>query len=199
MQIQTLKVGQLRTNCYLVSADLSLDCLIIDPGDDADIISEEIMRQNLEPQAIIATHGHYDHVLASRELQLGFEIPFFVRQADQFLVDKMKKSAEYWSSRTIIEEPPKVGRYLEPGQEIEFGQEQLTVFPAPGHTPGGICLYNQEQRIIFSGDTVFGQGLVGRTDLPYSNPADLRKTVKTIKSKFEGYDAYPGHGDSFIV
>lgn len=198
MEIQIFKVGQLRTNCYLVIAEIDQKCLIIDPGDAADQISEEIMRQDLEPQAIVATHGHYDHIMAISELQLAFGLPFLVNQQDEFLVKRMKSSAQHWMGREIIEEPPQINDYLTEATELDLGNEKLQVMLSPGHTPGGVCLYNQTQKIVFTGDTIFANA-VGRTDLSYSSKADLHQSLKKIKNKFEDYLAYPGHGAEFRI
>ncbi len=198
MQLQTFKVGSLQTNCYLLTAETSDECLIVDPGDSAELISSEILRQNLVPQAIIATHGHHDHVLAAQELQVAFEIPFMVHQQDEFLVKELQKRAKHWRQREIIEQPPEVSAYLEDEQLIEFGQDQVKVIHTPGHTPGGVCFQEINGRILLTGDTIFSD-VVGRTDLAYSSSTDLRQSVEKIKQKFKDCHAYPGHGDDFWI
>ncbi len=198
MEIQTFKVGCLQTNCYLLTAETSDECLIVDPGDSAELISSEILRQNLTPQVIVATHGHYDHVLAAQELQVAFEIPFMVHQQDEFLVKELQKRAKHWMKREIVEQPPEISAFLEDEQLIDLGQEQIKVIHTPGHTPGGVCLKQVNGRLILTGDTIFADG-VGRTDLSYSSSADLKKSVKKIKKSFEDSHAYPGHGDDFWI
>lgn len=198
MKIQTLIVGELATNCFIVSDTTTNKCIIIDPGDGAELISEQIMIQNLEPVAIIATHGHFDHVLAAHELQLAFEIPFMIHQGDKKLLKIMKKSAEYWLRRKLIEIPPKIDEALEDGKEVEFGKSKLTALHAPGHSPGGICLYNDDEKIVFTGDTLFAVG-VGRTDFPYGSSDELTKSLTDIQKKFKGYKGYAGHYEEFVV
>ncbi|MEA2056344.1 MAG: MBL fold metallo-hydrolase [Patescibacteria group bacterium] len=196
MEIQTYRVGQLRTNCYLLVATTSDQCLIVDPGDDADLIGSEIMRQNLEPQMILATHGHYDHILGAQELQLAFNIPFFVHQKDEFLVRELKKRTQHWSKQEIIEQPPKINSYLHNGQIFDLGEKQLKVIHTPGHTPGGVCFKVMDDQKVLTGDTIF-DGAVGRTDLSYSSAQDLKKSIEKLKQECTGHHAFPGHGRDF--
>jgi len=189
MNIITLSLGQLQTNCYLVICPQTRRTIIIDPADDANFISEKILRERLKPMAIVATHGHFDHVLAAQELQLAFNIPFFIHQNDQKILFKMNQSASWWLKREIIESPPKINKFLKENETIKFGQEKLKVMETPGHTPGSICLYNQEKKVLFSGDTVFKNG-VGR---------NAEKSLEKIKQKFAGFQIYPGHGEDFTL
>lgn len=198
MHIQTIIAGELQTNCYIVSHILSKECIIIDPGDGADTISEQILIQNLNPIAIIATHGHFDHILAAYELQTAFEIPFLIHEKDEFLLSKTTLSGEFWLKRKIWSRPPVADKFMKTGDIIKFGKHSLNVIHTPGHTPGGICLYNTKEKIIFTGDTLFKNG-VGRTDLPYCSHEDLQKSLKKIRSRFAGYKAYPGHEGEFYV
>ncbi|MFH1560978.1 MAG: MBL fold metallo-hydrolase [Patescibacteria group bacterium] len=196
MKTIVLRVGEMDTNCYLAVCPETKKCLIIDPGDEANLISETIIFQKLSPVAIVATHGHFDHILSAGELQLAFEIPFLIHQEDEKIVDYMNRSAQWWLKREIVEQSPKIDSFLEDGQVVEFGQEKLTVLSTPGHSPGGICLFNSSQKILFSGDTLFKNG-VGRTDLPYSSSSDLEKSLKLIWKQFAGYQVYPGHEGQF--
>lgn len=196
MKIISLRVGEMDTNCYLAICPASQKCLIIDPGDEANLISETIIFQKLVPDAIVATHGHFDHILAANQLQLAFEIPFLVHQEDEKIVDYMNRSAQWWLKREIVEQAPKIDGFLKNNQVIEFGQEKLTVLSVPGHSPGGICLFNSSQKILFSGDTLFKNG-VGRTDLPYSSSSQLEKSLKLIWKQFVGHQVYPGHEGQF--
>ena len=189
MIITALALGQLQTNCYLVICPQTRKTVIIDPADDANFISEKILREKLKPIAIIATHGHFDHILATQELQLAFNIPFFVHQNDQKIIIKMNQSASWWLKRKIIESPPKINKFLKENETIKFGQEKLRIMEAPGHTPGSIWLYNQEEKILFSGDTVFKNG-VGR---------NAEKSLEKIKQRFAGFQIYPGHEESFTL
>lgn len=198
MQIQTLILGSLDTNTYLAIDEITNDCLIIDPADAAQTIADEILAQNLTPIAIIATHGHYDHLMAASELQLNFNLPFMIHERDEFLVKELNQRASRWLQRPVKLQPPKITDFLENDQVIELGETVLKVLPAPGHTPGGICLMNDQEKVVFTGDTLFAEA-VGRTDLPYSSATDLSASLKKLKARCQGYDGYPGHGQKFIV
>ncbi len=196
MEILSFKLGPLETNAYLVFCPKTRRGLIIDPADEANFLSEKILREKIKPLAIIATHGHFDHLLAANELQLAFDIPFLIHPNDQKILFQMRQSASWHLKRKISEEPPKKLTFLKEGEEIHFGNEWLTVIELPGHTPGSIGLYNLFQKIFFSGDTIFKDG-VGRTDFSYSSPDNLASSLQKIKEKFTGFKVFPGHGESF--
>jgi len=193
MKVITLIVGELQTNCYLAISEETNKCLIIDPGDEANYISEKVLQQNLKPVAIVATHGHYDHVLAANELQMAFKIPFLIHKKDEEILKYMNQSAKWWLKRKIIEKSPKINKFLKENEKISLGKEALIVLHSPGHSPGGICLYNKKNKIIFSGDTLFKDG-IGRTDFSYGSPNALEQSLKKLYSKFSGFRLYPGHG-----
>jgi len=187
MEIKCLKVGQLQTNCYLVWDELSSDCFIIDPGDDADFITTEILQLKLKPQAILLTHGHYDHCLGCLELKLNFNIPIYLNPKDNFLYQNASKSASHWSrSKETFKLPPTT-----PIENWNLKIENyFTVTPSPGHTPGSVCFYSAPH--LFVGDTIFENG-VGRTDFSYSSSRDLQKSITKILSYPEETLIYSGH------
>jgi len=198
MKIITLPIGQLRANCYLIIDQESKNCLIIDPGDEANFIAEKIIQEKLKPSAIIATHGHFDHTLAAKELQINFDIPFLINKRDQKILNSITRSANWWLKQKIVEVPPKINKFLEEGDKISFGKEYLKVTETPGHTSGGVCFYNSPAKILFSGDTIFKDG-VGRTDFSYSSTPNLKNSLKKIKQQFKGFLIYPGHGPEFYL
>lgn len=196
MEILSFSLGALNTNAYLVFCPKTRAGLIIDPADEANFLSEKILREKIKPLAIVATHGHFDHLLAANELQLAFGIPFLIHQNDQKILSTMQKSASWHLRRKISEEPPKKLSFLKKGEKICFGKKWLTVIELPGHTPGSIGLYNFSQKILFSGDTIFKDG-VGRADFAYSSPESLTQSLQKIREKFAGFRIFPGHGESF--
>lgn len=214
MNIERLVVGQLQTNCYLVSCPKTGEAVIIDPGDDGDFISRKILDLKLKPKLILATHGHFDHVLAVVELKLAFKIPFLMHKDDLILLKRTKRTAEHFliseaergkKKRSdvsfegwpeLVGKPPKVDRYLREGDAIAFGREKLKVLETPGHTPGGTSLCSGHLRgggVLFSGDTLFCQG-VGRTDFSYCSYEDLIRSLKKLFKLPSKTAVYPGHG-----
>ena len=196
LNIQTLTVGDLTANCYLVTDPATSDTLIIDPGDDADFITETIINQKLKPTAIILTHGHFDHVLGCLELKLNFNLPIYLHQADAKLYTSANRSAAHWLKKKSLKVPP-VDQFIKEGDEIKIGSEKLKVIETPGHTPGGISLYDGTKN-LFSGDTIFKDG-VGRTDFSYSSPLQLTKSLDRLFKLPGETTIYPGHGEPTTV
>lgn len=191
IDLRRLPLGDLGTNCYLIWSEHSREALVIDPADDGGFITEQLLELQLQPQAIILTHGHFDHVLGLLELKLNFEIPVLIHSADVFLLERAQESALHWLGREVDPVPPP-DAFLEGGDELDFGDIELTVMETPGHTPGSICLYNDE--LIFTGDTLFADG-VGRTDFKYSDPQELQKSLKKIGQLPKKLAMFPGHGE----
>lgn len=196
LQIKSLSLGQLETNCYLLYCKKTLECLIVDPADSGELITQSILDLQLTPLGIFFTHGHFDHVLASLELKLNFNIQIFMHQKDTNLLKNAQKSAQYWLQRTVDPVPQSTAPISE-NSKIQIGQSFVTVYETPGHTPGSIVLFaNEPQPFLCTGDTLFKAG-VGRTDFEYSSPKDLRQSLNKIFTNFPPETIiYPGHGQS---
>jgi len=195
MRIECLIVGQLQTNCYLVWNQISKKAIIIDPGDDADYILHKIQDLGLKPKLIIATHGHFDHVLAVTELKLAFQIPFLIHQADLFLIRRVSETAKYFTGLKADPFLPP-DRFIKEKDQLKFGQEKLKVIETPGHTPGSICLY--QKGTLFSGDTLFASG-TGRTDFSYASSEELKISLKKLFQLPLKTVVYPGHGQKTTI
>ncbi|MFZ2202497.1 MAG: MBL fold metallo-hydrolase [Microgenomates group bacterium] len=191
LTINTLTVGDLSSNCYLVSD--TDECVIIDPGDDADFITETIINKKLKPTAIVLTHGHFDHVLGCLELKLNFTIPIYLNEKDKKLYTSANQSATHWLKKKTLKVPP-IDQFIKEGSKIKIGSESLTVIETPGHTPGSVCFYDG-QKNLFTGDTLFADS-VGRTDFSYSKPLQLTKSLAKLFKLPGETIVYPGHGDS---
>jgi hydroxyacylglutathione hydrolase len=192
LQVETLTLGELATNCYIAWCPRTLQAVIIDPADSGDFISERILALQVQPIAILLTHGHFDHVLGLLEVKLNFEVPIYLHPADNTLLANVRASTQHWLHR----DPgpiPIADATLKANQRLKIGNESLEVMLTPGHTPGSVCFYNKE--LIFTGDTLFADG-VGRTDFAYSNPSELKKSLQKIVALPAHLPIYPGHGDS---
>lgn len=198
MNISILTLGQLNTNCFLLIDELTQQCLIIDPADEPELISEEILRQDLQPLLILATHGHFDHIMAASALQMNFDLDFLIHRQDEFLVRQMNQSIKYWLHQESALAPPTVTGYLTDGQTIALGEHQVQVISVPGHTPGSVCFFSAQEKKAFTGDTLFVDG-VGRTDFSYSLPSQMEHSLAKIKRELAGYQAYAGHGQEFFI
>lgn len=198
LSVLTLPVGQLSTNCYIVSDGKTSKSLIVDPGDDPDYITRVISDKKLNPTLIVATHGHFDHIMAVAQLKWNLDIPFKINKKDKFLVENLQSSAKHFLG-IEVSAPPNEDGYLKEGDTIEIGGEKLKVVETPGHTPGSICLYNQKEKILFCGDLLFSQKGVGRSDFSYSNSVLIQKSIKKILTLPYDTKVYPGHGESFRI
>jgi hydroxyacylglutathione hydrolase len=199
LSIELLTVGQMAANCYLVQDRASGEILIIDPGEDANYIAEHVMRLQGKPVAVLATHGHFDHILGARELQLTFDIPFRIHTKDTFLVARMQETAAHFLGRTVIESPPVVDSTFSDMEKILLGESELMVLETPGHTPGSVCFKSDKENCMFTGDTIFAQGGVGRTDFSYSEPLKLSVSLDRILEHPSQMRLLPGHGEETTV
>lgn len=196
LNIHRLVVGELSTNCYLLTEKKSRQALIIDPADAADFIETEISRLKLNPVAIIATHGHFDHNLAALELQLAYKIPYLIHEKDEFLLKNLTSSANYFLKTNEKFLPPKVEGNLK--YALELGKIKIEILPTPGHTPGSTCFYNKKTNFLLSGDTLFKDG-IGRSDFSYSSEKDLINSLKQLIKLPKDCLVLPGHGEETTI
>jgi len=176
MNIRTLVVGQMQTNCYIAGD------MIIDPGDDPEYIMAHLAQK---PSMIIATHGHFDHIMAAFALQLAYNIPFYIHADDIFLLSRMQDTAKHFLGIPYVDPPPTPSPI------------PIPFIHAPGHTPGSISL--QFDNALIVGDTVFADGRVGRTDHVYSKPLELSASIEKITSYPRGTRILAGHGEEFVL
>lgn len=196
MKIFKYSLGQLQANCYLLVNDKN--CLIIDPGDDAPFILEEIQRKRLNLVGMLATHGHFDHIGAAGEIQLSFNIPLYIFKEDQFLVDRVEETAKHFLGFKQVILPIKNIKYFNIKNSLKISNFKLKIIHTPGHTPGSCCFYFKEENALFTGDTLFADG-VGRTDLSYSSKENLRKSLIKLSELPGETLVYPGHGEETII
>ena len=187
LKVERIVVGPLYTNCYIVSNHN--EAIIIDPGGEAEKISRIIDSKGLKVTAIIATHGHFDHILAVEDLRKRYRAPFAINKKDLWLVRIAHRVAGGYG--IMGEEISDPDADLAEGSVVRIGDEELRVIETPGHTPGSVCLVGED--LVFTGDTLF-RGSVGRTDFPGGSWADLMESLKKIATLNEDLIVYPGHG-----
>ena len=199
VKIDQLALGSYQTNCYILRADeVASDCLIIDTGLEADGLIEFLQDHKLNPVAAIFTHGHSDHIgglAALHENQPGIEVCIHKLDADS--LTNTEKNLSALAGVSFTTEPADI--LLEEGGWVEYAGIRLKILHTPGHTPGGICLYSEDENLIFTGDTLFA-GSVGRTDFPY---ADHQQLLNSLREKIlplpDKVVAYPGHGPKTTI
>lgn len=199
MEIKALVVGALRTNCYILFDRHLAEAVIVDPGDDAEYIENTLRDLGVEPTKIIATHGHFDHILSAFELQQAYNIPFLINDRDAFIVKRMRETANFFLDYDVVEPEPVMNNFIKDSEIIKIGNEKLLVMETPGHTPGGVCLYAKKGNFLLTGDTIFADGAVGRTDFSYSSAERLEESVAIILEYPGSTQLFPGHGESSTI
>jgi len=163
--------------------------LIIDPGDDPKLLIDEINNNNYSIQAVLATHGHIDHIIAAAEICKKYTCPFIMSRHDQRVIDNLELSCktfgmQYWGTPVID---------IDIADETEFniGEFSIKIYHTPGHTPGGVCYLIDNN--LFSGDTLFHRS-IGRADLPGGDHGTLIRSVKNVLYALpDDTMVYPGH------
>lgn len=189
-------LGELSTNCYIISSIEDDHAVIIDPGDDANHIQEYILQNNITPKAILLTHGHFDHLLAAQELSINFQIPIYMSKKDSFLIERMIETAEHFLGKCIYLKPQHFID-VKDGDQICIGNIDFAVISIPGHTPGSVGYKTGES--IFTGDILFEDGRVGEYRHKYSSHKDLVASIEKIKKLNCEITLYPGHGNSISI
>jgi len=195
MILETVCVGSMQVNCYILAGASNSLSIIIDPGDEEDRIRGVLNKHRLNPAFIINTHGHYDHIGCDNK----FGVPVYIHSKDLRLLKNPELNlSDLFSISYHVESKIKT---LEDREIIELEDIQLQVMHTPGHTPGSISLLMKRPRddILFTGDALFCQG-IGRTDFP---GADETLLIRSIKEKLFALSddtvIYPGHGPSSTI
>ena len=175
MEIKRLITGLVRTNCYIVYTEDTKKAVIIDPAADSKRIVEEIEALGVTPEAVLLTHGHFDHMLAADSLRNGFRIPVCVHEEDAELLQhpELNCSEQFLHMSYGIS----ADEVLKDGQLLPYLDGKLKVISTPGHTAGSCCYYAEAENILFSGDTLF-QESVGRTDLPSGKASQIVASIR---------------------
>lgn len=195
LNIFTLTLGSQNTNCYIVFDSENRKGVVIDPADEGDYICQKVSQEKVNLTAILATHGHFDHILAATYLKLIYKIPFFMCKEDEFLLSRMAVSARRFTNMGR-ELPPQIDRDLSGGSKINVGKYILKVIKTPGHTPGSVSFFVENRKTIFVGDLLFSNGDIGRYDFKYSDKIQLKDSLKKIFNFSGKTQIYSGHGNS---
>ncbi|HHY38244.1 MAG TPA: MBL fold metallo-hydrolase [Clostridia bacterium] len=195
MILETVVVGDLGTNCYIVACEKTKEALIIDPGAEPDRIVRLVEKLGVKVVGILNTHGHADHIGADEALRRKLDVPLMIHREDAPLLHSPGRNLSLWGGFDLRISPAE--RLLEEDDEIKVGELTFKVVHTPGHTPGGICLVGHGK--AFCGDTLFA-GSVGRTDLPGGSWGQLIDSIKKkIMTLADETEVFPGHGPSTTV
>ena len=185
LDILTIPVGQLATQCYLVSLPDRDDCIVIDPGAEPERIRAALQKKRLA--AILLTHGHFDHIGAVSAL-IDADTPLYIHALDAPMLADPKLNLCRMIGQTIT--APPANHLLQEGDLVQAAGITLTVLHTPGHTPGSVCYRAGD--VLFTGDTLFHLGC-GRTDFPGGSEADMRRSLARLMPLARECTIYPGH------
>ena len=180
IKIYCMPLGAYQTNCYIVHRLDSKKCIVIDPGYEPHTICDKLDDLGLEVEAILLTHGHFDHVGAVRDLAATYGCRVYLRPEETAIPPQLTGGTLYFS-----DEYPAHG-------QLEVAGMNVTVMPTPGHTAGSVCLLVEDA--MFSGDTLFA-GSMGRCDFPGSSIFEMRKSLRRLCALERDYKVFPGHGE----
>ncbi|MBP9817350.1 MBL fold metallo-hydrolase [Candidatus Shapirobacteria bacterium] len=200
LKYEKLVLGDMNTNCYLVWDEETKEGVVIDPADAGVEIVDEIQRLGIKVLSIIATHGHFDHMLGALDIKLMLNIPLAVHGADLFLVQRLGETAEHFLKRKI--KVPNIKRIdidMTRARAIRLGEFRLKVMKTPGHTPGGLCFYSPEAEFIITGDMMFADGTVGETTHEYSSKKQMDASLQSILELPNRVRVLPGHGEEMAI
>lgn len=190
MKVEKFLTGIISTNCYLVINEDTKQAVVIDPAACPSYLMSHIKSEGLKIEAILLTHGHFDHIMGIDGFLSEFDVPVYVHEEDADAMEDpvLNQSSTYTSGYTFGK-----ARYLRDRQTLELAGYTFQVIHTPGHTKGGCCYYVASEGVLFSGDTLF-QNSVGRTDFVNSSTSDL---VHSVREKLfllpDDTMVYPGH------
>lgn len=184
--VSELTVGQLGTCCYLVWREGAESCVVIDPGAEPERIRKAVQGKRIE--AILLTHGHFDHIGAVNELK-GADTDLVIHRLDASMLQDPERNVSWMIGQKIT--VPEANVTVQDGDQMTYAGVTFTVLHTPGHTPGGACY--QAENHLFTGDTMFQYGY-GRTDLPGGNDAELGRSLERLYPLAQQCVIHPGHG-----
>lgn len=196
IKVEAMVLGNVGTNCYVISNIETKETVIVDPADEANHISDCLKREGLHLKAILLTHGHFDHIMAVQELFRTYQVPVYCHESEQEVLQNPRLNlsgmigANYAIQATNLVKDQEI---------IELISTKIQVIATPGHTIGGACYYFVEEGCMFVGDTIFFES-IGRTDFPSGNGEIL---IRSIKEKLfilpDDICLYPGHGPATSI
>ena len=197
LQLQSFTVGPFAENPYLIACGSTGQALLIDPGDEAEMLWHEVRDAGLTLSAIVLTHAHLDHVGAVEAIRQQTGVPVYLHPDDDPLLAQVVEQGRIFGLRCDPVAP--ADRPLAHGQQLRCGELELQVLHTPGHSPGSVCLYLPAEAVLIAGDTLFHRG-VGRTDLP---GGDARTLIRSISEQLwplpDQVQVYPGHGPTTTI
>lgn len=188
--VEKLVLGDLATNTYIVTDAESGDCAVVDPAVESDVLFSKLENKNVK--YILLTHGHFDHIGGVNAVKDKTGARIVIHKKEKPFLSEIALNLFSWKYKDYRMKAIKPEILTEDGTEIPFGDGAIKVMHTPGHTMGGVCYIFENDRVIFSGDTLFNLS-AGRTDLPTGNAREELMSLAKIGSLEGDYTVYPGH------
>ncbi len=200
LTVQAFTFNPVQENTYVLYNDKS-QCCIIDPGcyfaSEEQELKDFIEKGNLQPVYLLNTHCHLDHIFGNRFVYKTFGLPLYLHKLEKPVLEYGPTSGQLW--QMPFDNYDGELNFLDEGQVVQIGEDRLHILFTPGHSPGSISFYSQENKFIISGDVLF-QGSIGRTDLPGGDFSILEESIKRKLYTLPGdVIVYPGHGDATTI
>lgn len=192
MYLDVFSDNSLETNCWLIGAGGAEDAVVVDPGFAPARVHALLEMSDRRPIAVLATHGHFDHVGAAAEF-CGDDLPFYIHEGDVMALSDPEAWGAGFGTPPV---PVKDVRTVADGDTLTFAGFRIDVMHTPGHTPGSVCY--RTDGLVLAGDLVFA-GSIGRSDFPNSSPADMERSLRGFLGLPDGLDVLPGHGPRTTV
>ncbi len=193
LQIKTVVLSICATNCYLVTNKETGELLVIDPAAAPERLIREIDAMNVQPKAILLTHGHFDHIGAAMKLKAQYDIPIYAHTAEKEILENEDKNLSMMTGRGYT---ASADHYLIDQEQLVLAGFEIRAIHTPGHTIGGCCYYFETEGVLFAGDTLF-RCSVGRTDFPTGSMKQIHDSIhQKLFVLPEETVVYPGHDQS---
>ncbi len=184
LDIKKFECNMFQENCYVLS-DETGECVIVDCGafypEERKAIVEYINESHLKPMHLLCTHGHVDHNFGNNTILENYGLKPEVHVKDELLMKSLKMQAKAFVGLDYTESVPDAGKLFDDTYRVKFGNHEFTVIHTPGHTPGSVMFYCEEEKVVFSGDTLFRMS-IGRTDFQFGSYSDIVESLRRVVS-----------------
>ena len=206
MILETRAVAPFFKNGYVLGCEATRDAVVIDPGDEVEMLLDAVTQHQLQPSAIVLTHAHLDHITGVGRAKAALGVPVWLHKDDNFLYERVVQQGLAFGFP--VQPQPPVDHFYADDQVLRFGEYEIAIRHTPGHCPGGVALAVNgdprtagptERRILIVGDTLFA-GSIGRTDLPGGNMDTLLRSIREVLFSYpDGTPVYSGHGEPTTI
>jgi len=207
MIVEVRAVEPFFKNGFVVGCEDTREGVLIDPGDDVDLLLEGARQHDLTITMILLTHAHLDHVTGVGKAKNALDVPVWLHQDDNFLYERAVEQGRMFG--IPVEPQPPIDHFYDGEGPLKFGRYEVRVLHTPGHCPGGVCLAigkegketkeGKERSTLFVGDTLFA-GSIGRTDLPGGDLGTLLRSIREVLFSFpDDTVVWPGHGEQTTI